>query len=107
MEIHANFASVERLTNEDFRRLVIEEDNHTLERLFRGATVLDVYTRPTVYFWLIDDDSMIFVIPSATRLDEYGFYTQDSHLIESLKEVARACSPLFGGPVPSGVGIAG
>ncbi len=107
IEIHSHHMKAQDLTNDEFRKFVIDEDNHTLDHSFRGAATLDVYTRPTVYFWLIDDDSMIFVIQSASRLDEYGFYTQDSHLIASLKEVARACSPLFGGPVASSVGAAG
>lgn len=107
LEFHSHKFDADTLSNEDFTRLVIEEDNQILQFSFRGASVVDLSQRPTVYFWLIDDVSMIFVIPSATRLDEYGFYTQDAHLIASLKEIARATSELFGGPISTSVGAAG
>lgn len=105
-EFHTSSVDVSVLTNDEFMDTIIREDDQALEHIFRGATILEVYPRPTIYFWLIDDSSMIFVIPSATRLDEFGFYTQDSHLIASFKEIARACSPLYGGPLSTSVGIA-
>lgn len=95
LEFHSYPETIDDLTNDAFIDYIIAEDNRAASQYYHGAKLLDVFTRPTVYFWLIDDDTMIFVIPSATRLDEYGFYTQDSHLIASLKEVAGACSPLF------------
>jgi hypothetical protein len=95
LDFHACKETVDELTNDAFINYIIAEDNQAAYQHYRGAQILDVHARPTVYFWLIDDEVMIFVIPSATRLDEYGFYTQDPHLIASLKEIAGAFSPFF------------
>lgn len=95
LRYHAPGVTVQSLTNENFQQLIMKEDDFVLEEVFRRARQLPMTVRPTVYFWLVDGDSMIFVIPSASRLEEHGFYTQDSHLIASLKEIARAFCPSF------------
>ena len=95
LRYHAPGVTVSALTNEAFQELIMKEDDFVLDEVFRRARQLPMTVRPTVYFWLIDGDSMIFVIPSASRLEEHGFYTQDSHLIASLIEIARAFCPSF------------
>lgn len=82
--------TVDELKNNDFIELIVHEDTHALQSVFRDAeTVHDkLEKKPPVYFWYADNE-MIFVVSSDHRKTENGFYTRDRSLIHSLLDVTE------------------
>jgi hypothetical protein len=93
LSVHAATHNLESLSCDAFIELVAAEDTQVLATTFAGAVKFDLAAAPPIYFWLVDD-SMVFVIPSAKRLMEHGFFTQDSHFIEGVCDIARKYTPL-------------
>jgi hypothetical protein len=86
----APITTVEGLENKDFIELIVQEDTHSLDSVFRDAEIVydKLKEKPPVYFWYADD-TMIFVVSTEHRKTENGFYTRDQNLINSLLDLTE------------------
>jgi hypothetical protein len=87
---HSPITTVEDLENKDFIELIVQEDTHSLQSVFRDAEIVydELEKKPPVYFWYADN-TMIFVISTEHRNTENGFYTRDRSLINSLLDLTE------------------
>jgi hypothetical protein len=89
IEHHAYQGDTEDLSFEQFIALVSKENAHMLQTVFESATKRHLKSRVPVYYWLADDDWMIFAIPGTHHRSEHAFYTHDKNLIRGILEITE------------------
>jgi hypothetical protein len=88
LQSHDSEISVDDLSIEQFAAFLEEEDVRMVDETFARADTLPTDTYIPLYFWLIDESSAVFAIPSfSEKSTEHGFYTLDPHLISGFLDI--------------------
>ncbi len=84
---HGKDAKTDSLTQDDFAEILEHDERNALDDL-RTATIREIDGYMPIYFWLIDDISAVFTMPSfSEKATEYGFSTTDQRLLAALQEM--------------------
>jgi hypothetical protein len=67
---------------------ILKADDDDVLRRFFGGDAHQIPLNMPIYFWIADDDTAVFSIPSLSReVSEYGFATSDHALITAFREL--------------------
>jgi len=95
---HPKAPALTALTQTDFAE-VLEADEHNALDDLATAKICEIDSYMPLYFWLIDDISAVFSLPSfSEKALEYGFATTDQRLIAALLEMRDRYYRSFGNP---------
>ena len=93
LQPHSGKTTADSLTVAQFVALLEEEDMRTLNTYYAGAEIIQTKEYIPFYFWLVDENSAIFAIPSfSERSLEHGFSTLDPHLISGFDGIRNRYS---------------
>ena len=85
---HGSKQDFEKITKDEFFRTLEEDEQRALTETFAMAVVRELDTYVPLHFWLVDDMSAVFAIPSSSAV-EYGFSTTDQKLISAFVDLRR------------------